>query len=100
MANSRQAVRWTLAQHCTMRTGDKWATPEMASVQLAQIRSYSGALKKGEVIDDVWISNYPGLKSLPDGYLISKEFSVYGGVSVVEAQCHVCPANTELHSDF
>lgn len=100
MANTSQAVHWTLAQQCTMRIGPDWSNPKVANAQLSTIKVHSEF--QGEVLDDIWITSHTlnGSIEIPNGYIVSKTFAEYGGLSLVESQCHVCPANTRLHPDF
>jgi len=109
MADTLQAVQWTLAQSCALRTDGAVSDPRAALACTSRAQIYADALMRSThgrgIHGDVCITSYtlvdsPKSQNITDalrypssGFIVSREFANVGGVDELAALCRACPAN-------
>jgi hypothetical protein len=101
MADTLQVVKWALERSCPMRYGDNWTDPKVVHEQLSDISRYDFAVTNDQVLGDVCVY-VESIKPKPPtfwGFLISHSLANFGGVQVIEINCHGCEANVQWNEN-
>ena len=103
MADTLQAVLWSLERKCIFRSGNDWFLPRSAFRQLGSLREIAEACSHNRIIDGICVT---GVTSVPDcsgrchnipvsGFQLAEPvgIGIQGEMSEVLSTCNHCEAN-------
>ena len=101
MADTLQAVLWSLERKCIFRSGDGWFLPMSAYRQLADLRTVADAEANHRIVDGICVTGTTGGKdnsgqchNLPySGFRVADRIGEYGGLAGALSTCRECEAN-------
>src|SRR5690348_10897711 len=101
MADTLQAVTWSLERKCIFRSGDGWFLPMSTYRQLADLRTVSDAESNNRIVDGICVTGTIGGKdnsgqchNLPySGFRIADRIGQHGGLPGALSTCRECEAN-------
>ncbi len=97
MAETRQVVNWALEHSCPMRQGENWTDPNSTFEQLRDLLRYDVAVAKEGILDGICVYlEFEGKQYQPPtlfGFIINETLAKYGGIQIIESNCHSCEAN-------
>jgi hypothetical protein len=108
MANTMQAVSWSLEMKCPFRGGKGWRLPHRTRMQLSDLTTIAELSADKRIFDGICVTGtyrgkgrYGNRYCIPDsGFRISDRLGKYGGLEVVTKTCGQCEANVELESEL
>lgn len=101
MADTLQAVMWSLERKCFFRSGDDWFLPMSAFRQLAGLQTVADAEANHRIVDGICVTgtitgqdNSGQCHNLPySGFRVADRIGQYGGLAGALSTCRECEAN-------
>lgn len=108
MADTLQAVTWSLERKCIFRSGDGWFLPMSAYRQLADLRTVADAQQNDRIVDGICVTGVTMGKdnsgqghNLPySGFKIADRIGEHGGLPAALSTCRHCEANADSNREI